>query len=123
REAQDNLTLSSLYEREIREESKRCMKFLALEQWEQSDLDARAGRISVVIDQMGQYLDQTVNDWRRNRLGIKVSPADSAADEETARIIDGLIRQIEYQSKAHIAYDHAFERSEEHTSELQSLAY
>src|SRR5438876_3872103 len=109
REAQDNLTLSSLYEKEIRAESTRCMKFLALEQWEQSDLDARAGRISVAIDQIGQYLDQTLNDWRRNRLGIKVSPADSAADEETARIIDGLIRQVEYQSKAHIAYDHAFE--------------
>lgn len=107
-EARDNLTLVETTDREIREESKRCNRFLALEQWEQAELDARGGRITVVIDQLGQYRDQVVNDWRRNRLGVKVSPGDGGT-VETARVYDGLIRHVEYKSKAHVAYDYAFE--------------
>lgn len=109
REAQENLALCQLYETDIRAESKRCNQFLALEQWDENDLKAREGRPTVVIDQTGQYRDQVTADWRRNRLGVKVSPADEIADEDTARIYDGIVRQIEYYSHAHVAYDWAFE--------------
>jgi len=110
-EARANLELCQNAEAEWREESAKCNKFLALEQWDESVLTMRGNtRPSLVIDQLGQYRDQLVGDWRRNRLGIKVSPGDGPADEDTAKIIDGLVRQIEYQSKAQVAYDHAFEQ-------------
>jgi Phage P22-like portal protein len=108
REAQDNLTLVKSYETELREEYKRCMKFRALEQWEEKDKQERGNRPTVVIDQLGQYVDQVINDWRRNRMGVKISPGDGGT-AETARILDGMIREIEHRSKAHVAYDHAFE--------------
>lgn len=110
-EARANLELCQNAEADWREESAKCNKFLALEQWEETVLTQRgSSRPSLVIDQLGQYRDQLVGDWRRNRLGISVSPGEAPADEETADIISGLIRQIEYQSKATIAYDHAFEQ-------------
>lgn len=52
---------------------------------------------------------QVVNDMRQNRPSIKVSPADSQADPDTAEIIAGLIRNIEYTSNAEAAYDTAGE--------------
>ena len=45
-------------------------KFLALDQWNQDIVTSRGNRPTLVVDQLGQYVDQVVNDWRRNRLGI-----------------------------------------------------
>src|SRR5262249_49370078 len=48
---------------------------------------------------------QVVNDSRQNKPSIKVHPADSNADLETAKTMDGIIRNIEYTSSADVAYD------------------
>ncbi len=55
------------------------------------------------------FIRQVVNDARQNKPAIKVHPADSKADPETAEIINGLIRNIEYTSNADVAYDTATE--------------
>ena len=110
-ECRKNLEICQDAESEWREESDKCNKFRALDQWDQQVLTQRGNqRPSLVIDQLGQYIDQLIGDWRRNRLGITVSPGESPADDETAEVIEGLIRQIEYQSKAYVAYDHAFDQ-------------
>src|SRR5215510_5581271 len=109
REARDHMALVAVMESEIREERKRCGGFLALKQWNEDNITARGDQPCLVVDQLGQFKDQVVNDWRRNRLGIQVSPGDEVASEDLAKVIEGDIRQAEYMSKAHIAYDWAMD--------------
>jgi len=67
-------------------------------------------RPTLVVDQIGQYHAQVVNQWRRDRLGVKVSPGDGGTVQQ-AETLDGIIREIEYCSMAHIAYDTAFDNA------------
>jgi hypothetical protein len=69
----------------------------------------REGRPCLKINKMPAFIRQVVNDARQNKPSIKVHPADSGADPETAEIINGLIRNIEYTSNADVAYDTATE--------------
>lgn len=83
----------------------------AREQWpddirKQRELD---GRPCLTIDKLGPIIRQVVNDSRQNKPSIKVHPVDSNGDPETAEIINGLIRNIEYTSNADVAYDTAVE--------------
>lgn len=54
---------------------------------------------------MPTFIRQVVNDSRQNRPQIKVKPVDSNSDPATARAIGGIIRNIENQSNAAVAYD------------------
>jgi hypothetical protein len=67
------------------------------------------GRPCLTINKMPAFIRQVVNDARQNKPSIKVHPADSGADPETAEVINGLIRNIEYTSNADVAYDTATE--------------
>ena len=67
------------------------------------------GRPCLTINKMPAFIRQVVNDARQNKPAIKVHPADSGADPETAEVINGLIRNIEYTSNADTAYDTATE--------------
>jgi hypothetical protein len=69
----------------------------------------REGRPALTINKMPAFIRQVVNDARQNKPSIKVHPADSGADPETAEIYNGLIRNIEYTSNADVAYDTATE--------------
>jgi hypothetical protein len=87
------------------------IKFLAGEQWDQRIKEARAakGRPCFVINRLQQHAKQVVNDLRQNRPSIKVHPVDDKADVDTAKIYQGIIRHIEYNSNADAAYDTAGE--------------
>lgn len=65
------------------------------------------GRPVLTISKLNAFSRQVVNDGRQNKPSIKVHPADSGADPETAEVINGLIRNIEYTSNADVAYDTA----------------
>ena len=67
------------------------------------------GRPCLVVDKLGQYVRQIVNDSRQNSPAIKVRPVDDGADIDTADIIQGLCRHIEDRSNAQVAYDTALE--------------
>lgn len=69
----------------------------------------REGRPCLTINKLPVFIRQVVNDSRQNKPSIKVRPADSRADPETADVIGGLIRNIEYISNADVAYDTAIE--------------
>lgn len=71
----------------------------------------REGRPCLTINKMPAFTRQVVNDARQNKPSIKVHPADSGADPETAKIYDGLIRNIEYASSADVAYDTGIENA------------
>lgn len=77
------------------------------EQWPSSIRKEREeeGRPCLTINKMPAFIRQVVNDARQNKPSIKVHPADSGADPETAEVMNGLIRNIEYTSNADVAYD------------------
>lgn len=64
-------------------------------------------RPCLTINKLPQFLSQVTNDIRQNRPAIRVKPVDDNADPEVAKLLEGLIRNIEYTSKADQAYDTA----------------
>ena len=92
-----------------RTKQKDDLLFSTLDQWPASirsdrEEDPNGARPCLTIDQINQYIVQVVNDLRQNRPSIKVRPVDDGADVETAEIFQGIIRHIEDQSIAQIAY-------------------
>lgn len=92
-------------DRENREAGYDDLNFLAGHQWDSAVEDARrlAGRPCLTINRLPQFVAQVVGDIRINRPGIKVRPVEDA-DDDLAEVREGLIRSIESQSKAHVAY-------------------
>jgi hypothetical protein len=78
-------------------------------QWDDLAKEKRAGRPMYTINRIAGALDQVTGDQRQNRTDIKVRPVSGGADEDRADIFNGLIRNIEAQSKASNAYDSAFD--------------
>jgi hypothetical protein len=110
-EAKKRLALIEEAERDIRRLALDDLKFRAGEQWPEAVIAERQrdGRPCLVINKIPQFINQITNDQRQNRPSIKVHPVDDFGDVETAKIIQGLIRHIEYNSGADVAYDRAFE--------------
>lgn len=96
------------FDRENREEAVQDKKFAAGEQWDPIVLEHRRGLPNLVINSVPQFTAQLVGDWRANRNGIKVIPAEDG-DVNIATVRQDLIRAIEVQSRAQRVYDSAFE--------------
>lgn len=69
----------------------------------------KEGRPCLTINLLTKFVRQVTNEARQNKPQIKVRPVDDNSDPETAEIINGLIRNIEYTSNADVAYDTAAE--------------
>jgi hypothetical protein len=99
-------------ESENRSEALDDLRFARLsEQWPESVRKQREleGRPCLTINRLPSFIRQVVNDARQNKPSIKVKPVDDKADPETAEVINGLLRNIEYISNADVAYDTAVE--------------
>lgn len=86
-------------------------KFKAGDQWPseivaQRNLDKRP---CLTINKLPTFVHQIVNDQRQNRPSINISPVGDRGDPEVARMYRGLIRFIERECTADIAYDTAFD--------------
>ena len=66
-------------------------------------------RPCLTINKIKTFVHQITNDQRQNRPAISVSPIGDKADKATAKMLKGLIKQIERQSNADVAYDTGFE--------------
>lgn len=88
-------------------------KFYAGEQWPAEIVRDRTAskRPLLTVNQLPKYLRSVTNDARQNPAGIMVRPEDDFADVETAKVLTGLIRNIEAQSMAEIAYIRALEHA------------
>lgn len=95
-------------DKENREEAVEDKKFAAGEQWDPVVLQYRTGLPCLVYNQVPQFTAQLVGDWRQNRNGVKVVPAENG-DVDVASVRGDLIRSIEYKSRADRVYDNAFE--------------
>lgn len=75
-----------------------------LGQWDQAVRTARGDRPTITDNQVRVNNLLIVNDARQNKSQIKVTPTGGHATFEAAQVFSGVIRRIEYQSKAVDAY-------------------
>lgn len=73
----------------------------------QREADASGQRPCLTINKIPQHVNQVTNDIRQNRPAIRCIPVDSNGDVDVAEMLGDVIRHIEYQSQADIAYDTA----------------
>jgi len=83
------------------------------EQWpeqirKQRDQDKRP---CLTINRLPAFIRQVTNEARQNSPSIKFHPVGDGADQATAKILDGIARNIEYSSNADVAYDNALENA------------
>lgn len=73
-------------------------------QWPDEQVKARAGRPTLQINELPQFIHQITGDIRQMRPAVKVVPVDSGADEKIADLRGGLIRYVENRSDASAIY-------------------
>lgn len=100
-------------EADNRKEGYEDLRFLNLDQWPQGIREKRSvpgrERPCLTIDQIGEPFRQLTNRQRESRPAIHINPEDGEANQDTAEVLQGIIRAIEYDSDAQIAYATAFE--------------
>ncbi len=76
-------------------------------QWSQADINLRHNRPRYTVDRISPAIRQVMGDQKQNRTVIKVMPRNQAASTKTAKLLNGLIRDIESNSSATNIYDDA----------------
>jgi cell division septum initiation protein DivIVA len=94
---------------EIRSEAATDMRFVLGDPWDKEDRAQRkdAGRPCLSLDELGQYLNQYINNLRQNRRAIQTTPKGFGANDEDAKKRSNLIMGIEERSNAQLAYINA----------------
>ena len=101
---------------EIQAEAKKDRLCAAGNPWEALDpsgMKARkaAGRPYLALDELNQYLNQTINAERANPRGISFAPTGNGANDAGAEFYQNHTREIEYRSHAQMAYCTAFDNA------------
>ena len=102
------------HESDMREAWLEDFKFARLsEQWPEGAKRQREleGRPCLTINKLPAFIRQVTNATRQNTPSIKCHPVDAGSSKDTAEILDGLIRNIEYVSSADTAYDTALDHA------------
>lgn len=83
-------------------------KFYVGDQWPTNVQETRRleSRPCLTLNQLPKFVRQVTNDQRMNRPSVKVVPV-ADADVDTANILEGLVRHIQDDSNADVAYDTA----------------
>lgn len=81
------------------------------QQWDKQAQELRKGRPCLTFDRTNQFIAQVVNSARQNKPSIHCLPANSDADIDVAEQLNGIVRHIEYVSRAGITYDTAIEHA------------
>jgi hypothetical protein len=110
-ESRKRFQLSAEAETELREASLKDDRFRAGDHWPAAIKQQREseGRPCLEIDKLSQPIRQVTNQERQARPAIQINPVGAGADQASAEIRQGLIRQIEQHSYADVAYDWAFD--------------
>jgi portal protein len=108
-EALERFALAQEAEAENRREMLEDLRFAALEQWPEKlkrmrELDINGARPCLVLDKIGQYRRQVINDTRQNLPSIRFRPVDDRSDKDTAEVLNGLARHVQDVSSADIAH-------------------
>jgi len=110
-EVRDRIQESWNFDKANRMDAATDLAFLAGDQWPEAVRRERESnaRPMLTINRLPQFVRQVTNDIRQAEFAIKVAPEDDKSDPELAKIYDGLIRQIQYQSSAPHVYATAAE--------------
>lgn len=104
KEIRENYNYARDYWKEIREEAEKDIRYATEGPWEDDELKERKGRVTLSLDELGQYVNQITNEFRQSKRSVKVNPKGDGANDETAEKRAAMIRQIEYDSRAQHAY-------------------
>lgn len=112
REASERFQQCVTWESVARERALRDMRFAEGDsenhyQWDDEIRRTRQNRPCLTHNKVRQHNLMIVNDARQNKAQVKVTPTGDQATYESAQVFAGLIRRIEYQSKAVDAYSSA----------------
>lgn len=104
--------MAAEHESKVRKESLDDWKFSMGEQWTTDIQSQRVadGRPCLVMDHLKQSIRQVTNEQRQQRPAVQINPAGDGATREVADVLQGVVRHIEVQSEAEVAYDSAFEQ-------------
>lgn len=97
---------------DIRDQADSDMAAISVEgPWSAEDRAAReaAGRPCIHLDQINQFLNQTIGNVRKSKRAIKAIPKGNGANDQDAQKRSSLIMGIEERSKAQPIYLNAFE--------------
>lgn len=94
-----------------RNEGMEDLNFINGKQWSEADASSRAaeGRPCLTENRLPTYANQITNDQRQNRPSINISPMGSKSSQKDAKLLRGMIRAIERDSSADVAYDTGFQ--------------
>ena len=94
------------FEREDRRFMEEDLSFAAGDQWpvEIEQARQREERPCLTFNRLPAFIEQVLGDARQNKPSIKVHPVDEGADPDRAEVLEGLVRNIESQSRATQAY-------------------
>lgn len=113
--ARERFTLVQAAEEQIRKEARIDLDYVRGKQWDSADVQARTAgnnrRPCLTFNKLTGPVNQVANEARTNQPGIEVHPVDSVGDPDTAEVLEGMIRHIEYASKADEVYETAIEQS------------
>lgn len=107
-EARKNFRNSSNFESDNRSEGLDDLRFKlgGTEQWPDDIVKKRTAedRPILTINKLPTFTDQVIGDSRQNKISIKVRPTGKEAKPDVAKIINGLIRNIEKESDSDAVY-------------------
>jgi hypothetical protein len=98
-------------EREIREEAREDILFRSGDQWDEELKRQRKaqGRPALTFDKTHVFIQSVANEARQNKPQARVNPIGGGATTDTATVINGILRHINYRSKADVAHDTALD--------------
>lgn len=105
-EARDRLKLADDAESTNRKLAKADLRFREGDQWDKKPITSTSlEAIELTINLTDPLVRRVVNNMKQQRPRGKCHPVGDNADVETAQVINGLGRHIEYRSNASVAYD------------------
>jgi hypothetical protein len=112
REAHERFLVCLAAEGSMRKEWLAELNFVdGLEHWDADMKQERKGRPCLVYDRIGPSIDMVVNDMRQNPPEAKVIPVGDGSDKYTSEILQGMLRNIDQDSGAEVAYMTAYEHA------------
>lgn len=109
KEARTRFSQASEAQSPVIEVMKKDFAFHQGEQWDEAVKTQRIQdkRPVYTVNVLPQYVNQIINNIRKQKPALKCLPVDDQGDIETAKVYNGIIRNIENHSQASIAYDTA----------------
>lgn len=110
-QARDRFKLAVDAEAREREDRLSDLRFATGDQWPQETKRIRdaSNRPCMTINRYPAVKGQIVNEQRAQRPSIVVKPVGDGADVDDAEMLEGLLRHIQVNSDAEVAYDCGFE--------------